>query len=96
MQKYLMDPLALKVLNGEFLPGDTIQADAGPERADLRQGGGGQHPRTEGSEDGVGPRLTAKSLRPIPPPRGGAFSLRALSGHQPQQALHLVAHLGQQ
>ncbi len=31
MQKYLMDPLALKVLNGDFLPGDNIQADAGPD-----------------------------------------------------------------
>ncbi|KFE72275.1 ATP-dependent chaperone ClpB [Hyalangium minutum] len=28
IQKYLMDPLALKVLSGEFVPGDDIQADA--------------------------------------------------------------------
>jgi ATP-dependent Clp protease ATP-binding subunit ClpB len=28
MQKYLMDPLAMKVLSGEFLPGDNLQADA--------------------------------------------------------------------
>jgi ATP-dependent Clp protease ATP-binding subunit ClpB len=28
MQKYLMDPLALKVLASEFVPGDNIQADA--------------------------------------------------------------------
>jgi ATP-dependent Clp protease ATP-binding subunit ClpB len=28
IQKYMMDPLALKVLGGEFLPGDHIQADA--------------------------------------------------------------------
>ncbi|MBN1203548.1 MAG: ATP-dependent chaperone ClpB [Myxococcaceae bacterium] len=28
IQKYLMDPLALKVLAGDFLPGDHIQADA--------------------------------------------------------------------
>ncbi|HVG60540.1 MAG TPA: ATP-dependent chaperone ClpB [Hyalangium sp.] len=27
IQKYLMDPLALKVLGGEFAPGDNIQAD---------------------------------------------------------------------
>ncbi|MDY7230589.1 ATP-dependent chaperone ClpB [Hyalangium rubrum] len=31
MQKYLMDPLALKVLGGEFLPGDHIQGDAAAE-----------------------------------------------------------------
>ncbi|MCP3169890.1 ATP-dependent chaperone ClpB [Myxococcus qinghaiensis] len=30
VQKNLLDPLALKVLSGDFLPGDTIQADAGP------------------------------------------------------------------
>ncbi|MBU8899761.1 ATP-dependent chaperone ClpB [Corallococcus sp. M34] len=28
VQKYLLDPLALKVLNGDFAPGDHIQADA--------------------------------------------------------------------
>jgi ATP-dependent Clp protease ATP-binding subunit ClpB len=28
VQKYLLDPLALKVLGGEFTPGDHIQADA--------------------------------------------------------------------
>ncbi|MCY1045947.1 ATP-dependent chaperone ClpB [Corallococcus sp. bb12-1] len=31
VQKYLLDPLALKVLSGEFAPGETIQADAGPD-----------------------------------------------------------------
>jgi ATP-dependent Clp protease ATP-binding subunit ClpB len=31
MQKYMMDPLALKVLAGDFLPGDHIQADATAE-----------------------------------------------------------------
>jgi ATP-dependent Clp protease ATP-binding subunit ClpB len=31
IQKYLMDPLALKVLGGEFLPGDHIVVDAGKE-----------------------------------------------------------------
>ncbi|WP_404363811.1 ATP-dependent chaperone ClpB [Corallococcus coralloides] len=31
VQKYLLDPLALKVLNGEFAPGEHIQADAGPD-----------------------------------------------------------------
>jgi ATP-dependent Clp protease ATP-binding subunit ClpB len=30
VQKNLLDPLAIKVLNGDFAPGDTIQADAGP------------------------------------------------------------------
>ncbi len=34
IQKYLLDPLALKVLDGEFVPGDTIAADAG--RDELR------------------------------------------------------------
>ncbi|NBD13306.1 ATP-dependent chaperone ClpB [Corallococcus silvisoli] len=31
VQKYLLDPLALKVLSGEFAPGEHIQADAGPD-----------------------------------------------------------------
>ena len=34
IQKYLQDPLAMKVLAGEFLPGDTIVAEAG--RDELR------------------------------------------------------------
>jgi ATP-dependent Clp protease ATP-binding subunit ClpB len=29
VQKYLLDPLAMKVLSGEFVPGDHILADAG-------------------------------------------------------------------
>ena len=31
IQKYLQDPLALKVLRGEFVPGDTILVDAGKD-----------------------------------------------------------------
>jgi ATP-dependent Clp protease ATP-binding subunit ClpB len=31
IQKHLQDPLAMKVLSGEFVPGDTIVADAGKE-----------------------------------------------------------------
>jgi ATP-dependent Clp protease ATP-binding subunit ClpB len=31
IQKYLQDPLALKVLGGEFVPGDTIVVDAGQD-----------------------------------------------------------------
>jgi ATP-dependent Clp protease ATP-binding subunit ClpB len=31
LQKYLQDPLALKVLKQEFVPGDTIIVDAGKE-----------------------------------------------------------------
>ena len=31
IQKYLMDPLALKVLGGEYLPGDHILVDAGKD-----------------------------------------------------------------
>ncbi|WNG46071.1 ATP-dependent chaperone ClpB [Archangium minus] len=31
IQKYLMDPLALKVLGGEYLPGDHIVVDAGKD-----------------------------------------------------------------
>jgi len=34
IQKYLLDPLALKVLDGEFVPGDTVAVDAG--RDELR------------------------------------------------------------
>jgi len=31
IQRYLQDPLALKVLGGEFVPGDTLRVDAGKE-----------------------------------------------------------------
>jgi ATP-dependent Clp protease ATP-binding subunit ClpB len=31
IQKDLQDPLALKVLKGEFVPGDTVQVDAGKD-----------------------------------------------------------------
>jgi len=31
IQRHLQDPLALKVLGGEFVPGDTIRVDAGKE-----------------------------------------------------------------
>jgi ATP-dependent Clp protease ATP-binding subunit ClpB len=31
IQKGLQDPLALKVLKGDFVPGDTVQVDAGKE-----------------------------------------------------------------
>ncbi len=36
IQKYLQDPLALKVLSGEYLPGDTVRVDAG--KGELRFG----------------------------------------------------------
>jgi len=35
IQKYLLDPLALRVLNGEFLPGDTIVVEAGRDEIRL-------------------------------------------------------------
>jgi ATP-dependent Clp protease ATP-binding subunit ClpB len=31
IQRYLQDPLALKVLKGEFVPGDKIIIDAGKD-----------------------------------------------------------------
>ena len=37
IQKYLQDPLALKVLGGEFVPGDTILVDAGKDALTLHQ-----------------------------------------------------------
>ena len=48
IQRLIQDPLALKLLNGEFLEGDTIEVDADPgdERASLpeaRPGGGVTH-----------------------------------------------------
>ena len=33
MQKYLMDPLALKILEGSYGPGSNIVVDAGPDGA---------------------------------------------------------------
>ncbi|MFY0565720.1 ATP-dependent chaperone ClpB [Archangium lansingense] len=38
IQKYLMDPLALKVLGGEFLPGDHILVDAGKDGLTFSKG----------------------------------------------------------
>ncbi|HEX8822070.1 MAG TPA: AAA family ATPase, partial [Archangium sp.] len=38
IQKYLMDPLALKVLGGEFLPGDHIVVDAGKDALTFGKG----------------------------------------------------------
>ncbi len=35
IQRYLQDPLALKVLKGEFVPGDTILVDAGKDELRL-------------------------------------------------------------
>jgi ATP-dependent Clp protease ATP-binding subunit ClpB len=31
LQKYLQDPLALRILNGEFIPGDVVEVDAGKD-----------------------------------------------------------------
>jgi ATP-dependent Clp protease ATP-binding subunit ClpB len=31
IQRYVLDPLALRVLEGDFLEGDTIIVDAGPD-----------------------------------------------------------------
>jgi len=36
IQKYLQDPLAMKVLSGEYQPGDTVAVDAG--KGELRFG----------------------------------------------------------
>ncbi|MHB8874001.1 MAG: ATP-dependent chaperone ClpB [Myxococcaceae bacterium] len=36
IQKYLQDPLALKVLSGEFVPGDTIVMDAGQDALTMK------------------------------------------------------------
>jgi len=36
IQRYIQDPLALKVLSGDFVPGDTIIADAGDEELKFR------------------------------------------------------------
>jgi ATP-dependent Clp protease ATP-binding subunit ClpB len=38
IQKYLMDPLALKVLGGEYLPGDHIVVDAGKDALTFGKG----------------------------------------------------------
>jgi ATP-dependent Clp protease ATP-binding subunit ClpB len=35
IQKYLQDPLAMKVLGGELVPGDTVMVDAGKEELRL-------------------------------------------------------------
>jgi ATP-dependent Clp protease ATP-binding subunit ClpB len=37
IQRYLQDPLALKVLSGEFVPGDTILVEAGTDALRLRK-----------------------------------------------------------
>jgi ATP-dependent Clp protease ATP-binding subunit ClpB len=38
IQKYLMDPLALKVLGGEYAPGDHILVDAGKDALTFGKG----------------------------------------------------------
>src|SRR6202163_3140059 len=35
IQRLIQDPLALKVINGEFTEGDTVQVDAGPAEGEL-------------------------------------------------------------
>jgi ATP-dependent Clp protease ATP-binding subunit ClpB len=36
VQRLIQDPLALKLLNGDFLEGDTIEVDADPIAGELR------------------------------------------------------------
>jgi len=36
IQRLIQDPLALKLLNGDFKEGDTIEVDAGPDGNELR------------------------------------------------------------
>ena len=40
IQKQLVDPLALKLLEGEFAPGDTVAVDAGDGELDVRASAG--------------------------------------------------------
>ena len=35
IQRLIQDPLALKLINGDFLEGDTVLVDAKPDAADL-------------------------------------------------------------
>ena len=39
IQRRVLDPLALRVLEGEFGEGDTVVVDAGRRRADVRKAG---------------------------------------------------------
>jgi len=36
IQRLIQDPLALKLLNGDFQEGDTIEVDADPAAGELR------------------------------------------------------------
>jgi ATP-dependent Clp protease ATP-binding subunit ClpB len=36
IQRLIQDPLALKLLNGDFQEGDTVEADADPAGNELR------------------------------------------------------------
>jgi len=36
IQRLIQDPLALKLLNGDFQEGDTIEVDADPVKSELR------------------------------------------------------------
>jgi len=36
IQRLIQDPLALKLLNGDFLEGDTVEVDADPATGELR------------------------------------------------------------
>jgi ATP-dependent Clp protease ATP-binding subunit ClpB len=51
IQRLMLDPLSIKVLGGEFLPGDTIAADVGADGLtfDRRPAGAGKEPAAAGS-----------------------------------------------
>src|SRR5205085_8957723 len=49
LQRLVLDPLAVKVLQGDFRPGDTVRADAGPSEDVLtftRVDGASEQPAT--------------------------------------------------
>jgi ATP-dependent Clp protease ATP-binding subunit ClpB len=36
MARFIQDPLAMKLLDGEVLPGDSVSVDADPKRGEMK------------------------------------------------------------
>ena len=63
IQRHILDPLAMRVLEGEFREGDRVQVDAGPDGTAVREAAG----RRASSDNAI--RLQGGRARP-PNPRG--------------------------
>ena len=94
IQRLIQDPLALKLINGDFLEGDTILVDAAPEGAELHfaklvPSATGQWTLSPGSPEyltlmSINTLKTAAAARPAQRPPAG----RRRGHRRPQRPLH--------